>query len=61
MNKYRYLVAFIACWISSAATLYLLNILWPLDDVIPVKSLVIKTFFMSIVILIILLAILKKK
>ena len=61
MKKYKILIAFIFCWLSSGITLYLLNILWPLNDGIAVKNLIVHSFFISVVIIIILLAIRRKE
>ncbi len=61
MKKSRILIAFISCWLISSVALYLLNILWPTTDGMPVKNLMINTFFMSVVIIAIFLAIWSKK
>jgi len=56
MKKYKFLFAFILCWISSSISLFLLNIIWPLSAEISNISLITKTFGMSIVITIVLFA-----
>ena len=60
MKKYRFIIAFILCWLSSAITLFILNSIWPADAEMSVKSLILKTFVMSVVIISILFTIQKK-
>jgi len=60
MKKYRFLIAFILCWLSSAVTLYFLNIIWPSNTEMSLKSLILKTFGMSIVIIVVLFSARKK-
>jgi len=56
MRKYKFLIAFILCWISSIVTLFFLNFIWPTGSDMSVKGLILKTFGMSVVIVTVLFA-----
>ncbi|MAC86322.1 MAG: hypothetical protein CMC94_05185 [Flavobacteriales bacterium] len=61
MKKYRFLIALILCWFASSISLYLLDLLWPTVTEVSILSILIKTFGMSIVIIIVLYAALNTK
>lgn len=54
MRKNRYIITFILCWVTSAATMYFLNIIWPTGNDDSTKGLIARTFIMSIIIIIVL-------
>ncbi len=56
MKKYRFLLAFVICWVTSSITLFCLDYIWQTGGEISIMSLLAKTFGMSIVIVIILFA-----
>lgn len=61
MDKYKFLKAFILCWFASSISLYLLDLVWPTVTEVSILSILIKTFGMSIVIIIVLYAALNTK
>ena len=61
MKKYGFLIALILCWFASSISLYLLDLLWPTVTEVSILSILIKTFGMSIVIIIVLYAALNTK
>lgn len=56
MKKYRFLLAFGICWVTSSITLFSLDYIWPTEGEVSFVNLLTKTFGMSIVIVIVLFA-----
>ena len=56
MKKYRFLFAFVLCWFASSISLFCLDYIWPSGGEMSIVNILAKTFGMSIVIVIVLLA-----
>ena len=56
MDTYKFLKAFILCWLASSISLYFFDLLWPTGTEISIVNSLTKTFGLSVVIIFVLYA-----